>query len=81
MFLHPAIKTGSRPVINYPAQLNRPPEPQLLLSELPAFVPPNEAKLDTFLCVSSLRQVGQTGLCPVSDQRIIFSKVSPQLLQ
>jgi len=67
-------------VIGQPAQLKRPLEPQLLLAWLPPFELPMEAKLDTFFRVSSLWQCGHTGLCPASDQRIIFSKVSPQLL-
>lgn len=73
-------ETGARPVVDQPAQLKRPLDPQLLLDRLPLLEAPMEAKLETFLRVSSLWQLGHTGLWPDSDQRIIFSKVSPQLL-
>jgi hypothetical protein len=67
---------------DYPAQLKRPDDPQLLEElELVPVVPPSEANVETFFLVSWLWQWGQRGARSASDQRIIFSNTCPQALQ
>ena len=66
----------------YPAQLNPPPEPQLLALEtpIPAEEIPREAIVEIFLRVSWLWQVGQTGFWFASEKRTIFSNSLPHSL-
>jgi hypothetical protein len=70
-------------VVNYPAQLKPPPEPQLPPDELevPEEVVPKEAIADNFFWVSKLWQEGQVGVRSISEKRTIFSKTCPQVLQ
>jgi hypothetical protein len=66
----------------YPAQLNPPREPQLLLAEtldrLSEF--PRAAIVDIFLRVSWPWQEGQSGLWLAWEKGTIFSNSSPQSL-
>jgi hypothetical protein len=76
-------EAGARPAAGYPAQLNPPREPQLLLDE-PAELadkPPREAIVDNFLWVSLLAHFGQSGVRPASEKLTLFSKDSPQSSQ
>lgn len=57
----------------YPAQLNRPLDPQLLEAVL-VVEAACEANVEILFWVSWLWQFGQTGLRSVSVQRTIFSK-------
>ena len=78
------MKTGARPEMSYPPQLNPPPEPQpLLLVEndpLPTEAP-IEANEEIFFFVSLLWHCGQSGLRSASEKRTIFSNSSPHSLQ
>jgi hypothetical protein len=66
----------------YPAQVNPPPEPQLLLEALVPFrALLKAATLEIFLVVSRLSQLGHVGLWLASEKRLICSNSSSQLLQ
>jgi hypothetical protein len=69
--------------VSQPAQVNLPPEPQLLLLVLA--VADEEAKNDAgaeiILKVSSPSQSGQCGTISDSENRTTFSKELPQSLQ
>jgi hypothetical protein len=67
----------------YPAQVNLPPEPQLLLEEFTAPVSeiPKDAMVEINLLVSVLSQFGQAGAMSASENRTTFSNASPQSLQ
>jgi len=70
-------------VLIYPAQVNLPPEPQLLLEEKaePDSEIPKDAMVEINLFVSMLSQFGQAGAISASEKRTTFSNASPQSLQ
>jgi len=74
--------TGARPEKGYPAQLNPPLEPQLLLDELvlPDAPEPTDAKVEIFLWVFLLSHLGQAGSRSASENLVIFSNASPHSL-
>ena len=74
-------KTGARPARGQPAQVNPPPDPQLLADEAagPEEEDPKEAAIEIFLRVFSFPQNGQSGIRSDFKKLTICSNSFPQL--